>query len=283
MLLEEFAYSAYAFRLHPYPEFYAVFRSGVREGFQSVRKLCRGCFPVSEGCPVVVARIFLPEPAVVHDKKLSTHGRDVLHHLFHSRLRDIEIDSFPAVEQDVPCPPAVVYHPVPRPSVEVSTHSAKTFVTVGQGKRRGGESLSGVYGVLRHVRRDAGREQMVHIVVRAYPQLIVPAPAQCGPYCPSVVLLRFPVEGEHDFRMGEMRVSGPVHVLYHQHSRIKRFLGQPGFISPVSAEMRHPHVSTAHVKASRIESNEGDRLFFKIFELCPCLYHIGVFPALVED
>ena len=97
---------------------------------------------------VVLAGIFVAEPAVVHHEEFSAHGGDVSHHLGHALFVDVEIDSLPAVEQYVAFLVAVAEHILAPPTVEVAADSAEPLVAEGQRKGRSGEGLA--FGEARH-------------------------------------------------------------------------------------------------------------------------------------
>ena len=109
----------------------------------SVRKLIPVDLPVSKGAVVGKARIFLSEPSVIHHEKLTAHVCYISHHLVHSRLVDVEINAFPAVQKDLARLVSMRDLIVSGPSVEVAAGTAQSFFRIGESQLRSLEDLLG--------------------------------------------------------------------------------------------------------------------------------------------
>ena len=73
MLFIKFALSIDHFRLYPETELYAMTVCGTDKSLNPVRKLGLVHTPVSQTLSVVVSRVLVSEPAVIHDEEFTTH------------------------------------------------------------------------------------------------------------------------------------------------------------------------------------------------------------------
>ena len=283
MLVIEFADRVGHLRLDPYSEADSVGVCTLHQPAYAVRKLVLVHLPVAEGAVVGQTGIFLTEPAVVHDEELSSHIGYVLHHLVHARLVDVEIYTFPAVEENLAELLAVCQLVVAAPPVEIAAGSAQTFVRICQGEFRGLEDLLGSEGVFRVVRVDSGIELMPVGVAGVDAEFIVSAVAEgCSDHTAGV-LLRLAVKREHDLGVVCVGISYSVLVLDREHSALKRLLGETAFVGPCAVEMADPDITYTDRKVARIETGQLHRLLLQVLDLGPCLYHIHILVCTVAD
>ena len=109
----------------------------------SVRKLVPVDLPVSKRAVVGQTRIFLAEPSVIHHEEFASHVRDIGHHLVHSRLVNVEINAFPAVQKDLARLVSMGDLIVSGPSVEVAAGTAQSLFRIGESQFRSLEDLLG--------------------------------------------------------------------------------------------------------------------------------------------
>ena len=95
MTLKEFAFRVHHLRFYPNAELDAALSSSFRQGIESVRQLVLVHHPVAQTGSVVLTRILVAKPTVVHDEQLAAELTDVVHHGNHARLVDVEIEAFP--------------------------------------------------------------------------------------------------------------------------------------------------------------------------------------------
>ena len=116
--------------------------------------------PVTKRAGIVQAGILVAEPAIVHDEEFASHGGDIRHHLVHAGFVDIEINAFPAVQENHTFP--VAMHDLVRtgPVVEIARGTAQALVRIGKGKFRSAEAFALAESQRAVVRTDA-REKAV--------------------------------------------------------------------------------------------------------------------------
>ena len=98
MLLVEFRGGVGHLRLYPDTELDAFLCGIIAKRADAVRQLVGIGLPVAQGRIVAVALILAAKPAVVHNKQFTPHHGDVIHHLVHALLSDVEIDTLPGVQ-----------------------------------------------------------------------------------------------------------------------------------------------------------------------------------------
>lgn len=155
--------------------------------------------PVAQPRLVVVARVFVAEPAVVEHEHFEPHGRRVVDHVGQRLRVEREGRALPAVEQrgcgDVAVPYAVVAGPV----VEVAARAARAAERVGVDHLGGRERLSGAEPVFGGVgvgaRQHGERLTLVEFEVEAE----ISAPGQrAGDDLAAVLVEAVVAERQHE-------------------------------------------------------------------------------------
>ena len=118
------------------------------------------------------------------------------------------------------------------PAMEVAAGTAQTLSGIGESQFRSSEYLFRSQFVFRAFAVDAGKDTVYEIIVRHHADGVVSAPTEGGSDDTSFVLVRLPVEREHDFGVVEMAVTGTVYVFDHFDARGERFGGHVRFGSP---------------------------------------------------
>ncbi len=200
MFLIEFAFGIGHFRLNPDAELDAVLLGRGNKAFDSFGQLLLVDYPVAQTCVVYVARIFITEPSVVHDKELASQTGNVAHHLIHHRLVYFHVDTFPAIEQYVAQLVTMLQAIFQGPTMESAAHTPFAFGAVGYGKLGCGQYLLGLQAIGGTIVIDAGQEGQV-VIVGIENHLEVAAPQQVGTNRTAFVLLGSTVKGDHDGRV----------------------------------------------------------------------------------
>ena len=233
-----------------------------------------GSLRVSTAGIVGVALIFATEPAVVHHEQLSAHAGDVGHHLLHAFLVDIEIHSFPAVQQNFAQAGAVSQPVVASPAVEVAANAANPVFAVAQRQWRSNESLAFAEVVGRVVVVDSGEEVVIVGIVGVEPQFVVAGVADGCADCASGVLVSLAVERYHHFAVRGVGVSCAVGVLYHFNAVGQWSLLHTCLVGPRAVQLRHMYVGAADRQIAGHETRELYGAFLVAGYLSPCLYNI---------
>ena len=125
-------------RLHPDAEIHAVFVAGINNGFQSIGEFPLVHIPVTQGGIVPVT---MAEPAIVQHQHIDAQVFGVLCELTQLFLRDIEINSFPTVDDN-----GVAHTAIGRLTqltaanlMKILAHAVKALVGEGQKRFRGHE------------------------------------------------------------------------------------------------------------------------------------------------
>ena len=227
--------------------------------------------------------MFLPEPAVVHHEKLASHRSNVIHHLSHTGLADVEIDTFPAVQQDFAFTVTVAEHIFATPAVKIAASPAQSLRGVSQGHFRSSEYFLRLKIILGIVGADSGIELVIVRCTGVETELIVAAVAQSRPDYPSVILARFSIEGNHHLGVLGLGIPDTVLVLNNLDTPLKSLLCDPALIGPASVEMAHPDIPAAHRQAGRVKTGQGHRLLLTVFNFSPGLDHIHILVSPVAD
>ena len=148
VLLVEFALRISHFRLNPNTKFDVVLLGCIDESLNAMRQLACINRPVSERVGVVVAMVFHAKPSIVHHKEFSTHAADVVHHLVHALFVDVEIDTFPTVQQDWTQFGAMSNLVGASPTVEMTTCTAQSFVAVSECQSRSHKAFTALQIIL---------------------------------------------------------------------------------------------------------------------------------------
>ena len=281
MLLIQFGDGIGHFRLYPDTESDAVSVSGIHEALYAVGKFVLVHHPVAQRTAVVKAGILVAEPAVVHHEELAAHRSDVGHHLVHAGFVDVEIDSFPTVQQDLALPVAVGDLMRTGPAMEVARGPAETFVGICQGKFRSAERLARSERKRAVVGADTGEDAVIIGIVGDYVDMVIATVAERCTNHRACILGRLAVQGEHYLRVGSVRIAHAVLVLDAQHSSLEGFFHQPAFIGPGAIEMAHPDIAGTDGQECRVELAQQDGLLLPVDDLRPGLDHIHVVEGLV--
>ena len=144
MFFEKFALCVYHFGFNPDSELYVMFFSIVCEGFDAVWQFLFAHHPVAKTCMVVVARVFVAKPTVVHNEKFASERCYVAHHLVHGLFIDVEIYTFPGIKENHSFLVAVSECVFACPAVESPTYAAFSLCRVGHDEFRCSECLTSV-------------------------------------------------------------------------------------------------------------------------------------------
>ena len=283
MLLVKLGDSIGHLGLDPYAETYAVLAGGLHETSYAVGQFVPVHDPVAERTVVAQSRIFVAEPAVVHDEEFAAHRSNVGHHLVHSGFVDIEIDSFPAVEQDLAFTVAVGDLVGARPAVEIARDSAEAFVGEGQREFRSAEGLPFRESQFTVVRKDTGEKAVVISIVCDEIEMIVSAVAECGPDDRAGILLGLAIERYHHLGVGRMRITDTVLIVDAERPALERLLHEASFIGPGAIKMAYPDISDTDGQEGGIELAQDNGLLLSVDDLRPGLDHIDIRESLVED
>ena len=201
MLLIKFTDGIDHFGLDPKAEGDAMLICIPDKPLYTIRELGLIHNPITETLPVVVSRVFVSEPTVIHDKEFTSHISDVTHHLVHYLLIDVYAYTFPAVKKDL-----AGFHTIGKlifacPSVEIAAGSAMTFVRICHGKDRSLENFLWFKDICGIVRAYSGQEFMVVSSTCMDADLIVTAVTKSGSDHLTCVFLRLAIKGEHYFGM----------------------------------------------------------------------------------
>ena len=282
--LEEFAFRVHHLRLYPDAELNAAFAGSLRQRIESVGQFVLVHHPVSQAGGVVLSRILVAEPTVVHDEQLAAKLADVVHHGNHARLVDVEVEAFPRVQEDVARLHSAVQHAFGAcPAVEVTAGAAQAFVGKGESKMRRLERLLRVKDVFAGLRVDACIEVMFLVGYGVETEFEVAAPAEGSTNDAATVLLRPSVEGNHDFGRIEMSVTRSVGITDDFHAACQRLRCRFRLCCPVAVHVRYPYIPLAQSKMARVETLQGDGLLLGILNLCPRLNDVHLVVCLVEN
>ena len=127
MLLIEHTGSIGHFRFDPDTKLYLIFSGIAQQAFNTIRKFLGINHPVAERTVISNTRIFGSEPSIIHHEEFTTHTMDISHHLVHSLLVDVEINTFPRVEQDITLLISMCQDIFASPFMEVSTCTAQAL------------------------------------------------------------------------------------------------------------------------------------------------------------
>ena len=123
MCIVEFGYRVGHLWLNPYAELNAVLLGIAKQTFDTFGQLVGIHLPVAKGAVVGLTRIFYAKPAIVHHKEFASHRGNIAHHLVHTLLVDVEVNTLPRVEQYLTLLIAVSQHIFAAPLVEVTRHT----------------------------------------------------------------------------------------------------------------------------------------------------------------
>ena len=283
MLLEELALRVRHLWLYPDAELDAALAGSVGEGLDAVGQLAAVNDPVAERRRVVVARVFVAKPAVVHDEQLAAELRDVVHHLYDALLGDVEIDALPGVQEDVAGLHAAMEHALGAgPAVERAAHAAHALVGVGQGEVGRLEGLLGLQHVFAGQRIDTGIEVVYVVGIGVDAQLEVTAPAKGCADGAAGVLLRLSVEREHQLGSIEVGVAGAVGVADDLHAGREALLCRLRLGCPVAVQVGQPDVALAEGEVAGVVALQRDGTLLLMRNLGPRLNDVDVLVGLIE-
>src|SRR5579863_2239419 len=94
---------------------------------EPIREFGRVLLPVAKTCMVAVARILVPEPAVIQQEKIDPQQPGLVEEAVELLLVKIELGCFPVVEEGIPAAVAIQYAAISCPAVEVAAGRAFPF------------------------------------------------------------------------------------------------------------------------------------------------------------
>ena len=130
------------FRLYPNTKLHLFLFGCTYQSFNAIRQLTFIHNPIAQRRIIHITAILAAKPSVVHNKKLTTHVSDILHHLCHLGLFDVEINSFPTVEKHIAQLIAMAQFVFTSPTMEGATHTTLAFLAIGKCQRRGNETFA---------------------------------------------------------------------------------------------------------------------------------------------
>ena len=129
------------FRLNPNTELYFMFIRQIQQSFNTLRKFLFAYRPVSQTGRTVITRIFITKPSIIHHKKLTPHSSHVFHHLPHTFLVHLEINTFPTIQQNISFYITLIQFILTCPAMKSTTDTSFTLCTIRHGKLRCTESF----------------------------------------------------------------------------------------------------------------------------------------------
>ena len=142
MLLVKFTLGISHFRLNPDTELHAILLGITKQAFDTVRQFFGIYYPIAQSSIIFLARIFLSEPSIVHYEELTTHAMDISHHLIHTLLVDIEVNTLPRVQEDITLLITMSKHVLATPLMEVAAGTAQALIGISKRKSRSLESFT---------------------------------------------------------------------------------------------------------------------------------------------
>ena len=133
MFFVKFAGGIRHFRLNPDTEVDTMLFRIAEQSLDSFGKFPFVDNPIAQRGIVRITWVFVSEPSVVHHKQFAAHRSDVAHHLVHTGLVDVEVDTFPAVQQNLAWRISMGQSIATSPTVEITAGTAQPLLTVGQG------------------------------------------------------------------------------------------------------------------------------------------------------
>ena len=271
-------------RFDPYTEFDSIFLSRIGQPLNTIRQLFRIYHPIAQRRVVIYPAIFPAKPAIVHHKKLTSHRSNVVHHLVHLRFFNIQIYTFPTIEQDIPWLVATVNHTCTCPPMEITAGTANTFLRISQRQYRSSEYFFRFQFILGSFFIHSGKntvyrsaERIIHI----HSDLSTSAPAKCCTNYTATIFLRLAIKRKHHFRMITQPVADTIHILNHFHSGNQRLTFKLCLSSPMSVQRRYPYIRATNQKMTGVKAFKYHRLFLVVRHLHPCFYHIYLLISLI--
>ena len=192
--------------------------------------------PVAESAVIRLTRILHTKPTIVHHEEFATHRGDVAHHLVHTRLIDVHVDTFPGVEQDLALLVAMSQLVVAAPLVEVAAYARESLLREAQGNGWCSENLTLLQMILGVVGIDACEEIVEIRIIRLHLQLVVAAIDDGRTNHVASILLTLAVEREHHLAMGSMGIAHTILILDNLLARSQRLLTEDGLVTPRAVE-----------------------------------------------
>ena len=135
---------------------------------------------------------------------------DILHHLIHAFLINVEIHTFPRVQENVTQLVAMSEDILAPPLMEIAASTTQSLGRIGQCQRRSLESLSLLEMILRVVAVDASKEVMVFRIICHRLQLIVATINKSSPNHIASIFLPLAIEREQHLGMVGMRGASSI-------------------------------------------------------------------------
>ena len=281
MLFVQFAFRADHLRLQPDPEL----NSGAFGLFNQVAKAVRQLFdvllPVAQPGAVVVARVFVAEPAVVEQKQVNAQLLAVFKQRGQLFFVEVEIRRFPVVQER-----QAVALPLRNPEFAgpaVQTAAGRAFARGGvrKQKRRGRKLLTRRQGVSRRIRVDTSHQAEVMQRVHFKRDLVITRPGQRSSQYLPIVFLGGLIQGHQ--KRGRLEQVGPGSQLGVQHldafgQGYLRWIHLPG---PITVEVSQVVVLGGNVEVGRCVFVQGYVLFLRVPDRAPLFNDIVVLVRFV--
>ena len=245
--------------------------------------LCVGD-PVSQCAIVHTTLVLVAKPSVVHDEEFCAHFLHSVHHLEHPFFCDIQIDTFPRVEECLAQGCSVVDLVVQTsPSVITAAHASLAFFAVGKSQDGGGEGFTLAYGILGIGIVDACYQMMDFLVSRVDGKTEVSAPAENGTDGASAILLRLAIQRKHDVGTIEVGILVSCQIVDLKDSWSEGLFCNLCFSTPCTMFVTYPYLILSHGQIGAGVLQQGDRFLLLIVYLAPSFYDVTVVVGSVAD
>ena len=281
MFLIQFTDGIGTLRFNPNPKFYSMFLGCRNQTIHSIRQLPFVHHPIAQWRMVIIPRILVTEPTVVHNKQLTAHCSKVSHHLVHFLLVNVKIDTFPTIQQNVTKLITTMNLTVTCPTMKITAYATQPFFTIREGKFRGYENFLWFQFIFGCFIIDSCQEVMRIIIIRINTKFVISTPTQGGSNHTPRIFLRTPIQREHNLRMVSLTIACSIHILYCFHARLQWLGSNIWFCNPAPVQMRNPYVSSADRHTSRIKPFQDNRFLFGMGDLRPHLDDIWVIIGFV--
>ena len=262
--------------LYPDSEFHSRLTCIAKQSVDTLGQFPDIDFPVAEGTVVGQSGIFGAEPAIIHHKEFTSHRLDVAHHLCHTFLVDVEIDTFPRVEQNHAFGIAVAELVATCPAVEILACTVRSSCGICDSRAGCGEGFAPVEVVLRIVGRWACHVVVVVGVVGVDDDAVVSAVEECGGNDVPLVFASRTVECKEHFVAACAGIACAVLVLYEQGAGLQRMFRQLCLCRPRTGEMCAVYIVAVDGENGVGVLREGDGTALVVADDGPIFHHVHI-------
>ena len=276
MFFVEFTLGIGHFRLNPNTKLHTIFLCIAEQTFNTIRQLFGIYNPITQSSIVSLTRIFFTEPSIIHNEQLTTHAMNVCHHLIHSLLVDVEINTLPRIQENISLLITMSKNILTSPLMEITASTAQTFIRISKCKSWSFESFALFKVILRVLFIDTSKEVVIlGIIGYGFEFIISSILKRCTDYR-TRIFLSPTIQREHNLSMVGMRISSTIIIADNELTRLQFFMTQLCFSCPCTRKMTHPYISTTDRKHSRCKCSKGNSSLLTVSNLCPCFNHINI-------